>query len=81
MQEFLTACGSNDPNTVSRMLSSGFLVNSTDSDKRTGAHIAASDGHLDILRLLQKSGANFNMVCFLCFGVKKELTRRHNYIG
>jgi len=62
VQQFLMACARNDCATVLRMLANGFFVNSTDSDKRTGAHVAASEGHIEILRALRENGANFNVV-------------------
>mmetsp|Transcript_10468 Transcript_10468/g.18463 ORF Transcript_10468/g.18463 Transcript_10468/m.18463 type:complete len:532 (-) Transcript_10468:44-1639(-) len=54
----LYAVSQHDHETVKKLLSSGVDVNAADYDKRTAAHIAASEGNLDTLKLLQDAGAN-----------------------
>jgi glutaminase len=54
---FLYACMEGDINTIKRMITSGYNMNTGDYDKRTGLHIAAAEGHYDIVQLLLENGA------------------------
>lgn len=45
---------------VKRLLESGVSANSTDTEKRSGLHIACSKGYADIVELLLRHGANPN---------------------
>ena len=56
--EFLYGCMENDANTIKRMIMSGVDVNLMDYDRRTGLHIAASEGFEEIIELLVKHGAD-----------------------
>lgn len=56
--EFLFACMENDLHTVRRMTLAGVDVNIMDYDKRTGIHIAASEGHFELVKFLLEHGAN-----------------------
>jgi ankyrin repeat protein/tRNA A-37 threonylcarbamoyl transferase component Bud32 len=56
----LYAVAQSDVGEVQRLLSSGVDVNGRDYDKRTAAHIAAGEGSVAVLALLQKHGANLS---------------------
>lgn len=56
----LSACAKNNVNKVSALIRGGLSADSCDYDKRSGLHLAASEGHIDIVRLLTQEGANVN---------------------
>ena len=57
----LRACGDGDLEKVQETLEqSPSLLNFADYDRRTALHVAASDGHLALVELLLKKGANPN---------------------
>jgi glutaminase len=56
--EFLYACMENDMNTIRRMILAGADVNIMDYDRRTGLHIAASEGHYEVVLYLLENGAD-----------------------
>jgi glutaminase len=40
------------------MYAGGFEINQMDYDKRTGLHLAASEGHAEIVKFLLENGAD-----------------------
>ena len=56
--EFLYGCMENDLNTIKRMITSKVDVNLMDYDRRTGLHIAASEGYIEVVELLLNNGAD-----------------------
>ena len=59
--KLLQATARDDPECVSAMLrSQPHYVNFRDYDRRTALHVAASEGHLDVVRLLVQLGARVN---------------------
>jgi glutaminase len=59
--EFLYACMECDLNTIRRMIIAGADVNIMDYDKRTGLHIAASEGHYELVLYLLENGADASL--------------------
>ena len=58
----LRACGQGDEARVAEILSQEPLMSTfLDYDGRTALHVAASEGHLDLVRSLVKSGAKLNV--------------------
>jgi glutaminase len=55
---FIWACRENDFHTVRLMVLNGFNVNSTDFDRRSGLHLAAGEGHYNIVQFLLENGAD-----------------------
>ncbi|KAK9804415.1 hypothetical protein WJX72_011623 [[Myrmecia] bisecta] len=47
---------------VNRYISAGADINASDFDGRTALHIAASDGHLETVRVLVEGGANIHQL-------------------
>lgn len=47
---------------VKQLLDEGASIDSSDYDKRTTLHLAASEGHVPVVELLLKRGANVNPV-------------------
>ena len=47
--------------TLKRLLNAKIHVNASDYDKRTAAHIAASEGNVAALKLLVEAGANLSL--------------------
>eukprot|EP00934_Nitzschia_sp_Nitz4_P003723 Nitzschia sp. Nitz4//scaffold33_size148984//463//2508//NITZ4_002907-RA/size148984-snap-gene-0.0-mRNA-1//1//CDS//3329548364//3713//frame0 len=61
LTNFITAAADGDLNEVLLLLSLGdFKVDEGDYDKRTALHLAAGEGHADIVELLISKGANVN---------------------
>lgn len=58
MTEFLYACAENDLHTVKRMVVGGVDINTSDYDKRTGLHVAASEGNFEVCQYLLEHGAD-----------------------
>jgi len=59
---FITAAAEGDKVEVQAVLDFGNInINSGDYDKRTALHLAAGEGHLDIVEMLCKAGANVNV--------------------
>lgn len=56
--EFLFACMENDIPTVKRMVQAGVNINMMNYDKRTGLHIACSEGHYDLVKFLLDNNAD-----------------------
>jgi glutaminase len=56
--ELCFACSAGDAEKVSDLLRMGVDINMVDYDHRTALHIAASDGHLGICKLLMDYGAD-----------------------
>ena len=60
--QFIKAAADGDIDEVEMLLASGDLdVNEGDYDKRTALHLAAGNGHLDIVQLLCRNNANVNI--------------------
>lgn len=58
----LRACGQGDEARVAEILSQEPLMSTfLDYDGRTALHVAASEGHLDLVRSLVKNGAKLNV--------------------
>ena len=58
---FIAAASEGDIEEVQALLSLGnFDVNAADYDKRTALHLAAGEGHAEIVELLCQAGANAN---------------------
>jgi len=55
---FLYSCMEADLNTLKRLINAGYNVNTMDYDKRTGLHVAASEGHYDVVKFLLENGAS-----------------------
>ena len=59
---FITAASEGDTEEVQAFLNyGGFDVNVRDYDHRTALHLAAAEGHYDIVQLLCEAGANVNV--------------------
>lgn len=62
---FLFCCFLTSKNNVHKILSmirAGCSPSIADYDRRTALHIAASEGHLDAVKVLAEEGANINSV-------------------
>jgi len=58
----LSCASSGDLTGIIQLLDEGASVNSCDYDKRTGLHVAASEGHVAVVELLLSRGADVNPV-------------------
>ena len=59
--DLLRACSANDSEKVTMLLTAQpLLLNFSDYDRRSALHVAASDGQLDVVKLLISKGANPN---------------------
>jgi glutaminase len=58
--EFLYACMENNMNAIRKLVLSGIDVNVMDYDKRTGLHIAASEGLVELVKYLLENGADLD---------------------
>lgn len=52
----LFAAKAGDINTIRRMYMQGFNLEMPDYDKRTALHLAASEGHLEVVQFLLNTG-------------------------
>jgi Ankyrin repeats (3 copies)/Ankyrin repeat len=59
---FITAASEGDIEEIKSILELGVVdVNKGDYDKRTALHLAAGEGHVEVVRLLCQAGANVNV--------------------
>lgn len=54
--DLLWACGTNKIRDIQNLIAKGVDLSSADYDGRTGLHLAASEGHIDVVKLLIKEG-------------------------
>ena len=62
MVNLITAASKGETKEVQALLEFGSLdLNQGDYDRRTALHLAANEGHLDVVKLLCKAGADVNV--------------------
>ncbi len=55
-ETFIKMCSNNDINGIKNLINK-VDINATDYDKRSGLHLAASEGHADVVNYLLENGA------------------------